>query len=203
MKQGLTYTVIFTFIFCFLFVFILAFVNQSTRAYVLANQELAFKRTLLSSLDIEASTDQDVQERYAELERLPIGDTILYRASIDNSVIYAKQFSGAGLWGTISGILAVTEDLSQVVNMRVIAHNETPGLGGRIDEEWFQEQLSGERIVDLEIDVTKANPGDPGDSDKTNGEIDAITGATRTSDAIAVILYDELQLISSAIRGGL
>ncbi|MFN2351869.1 MAG: FMN-binding protein, partial [Kiritimatiellia bacterium] len=98
--------------------------------------------------------------------------------------------------GTINGILAVDADVSRTMGLEIISHNETPGLGGRIDEPWFKQQLRGEQIMDGSVEV--AGAGD-GDSDYDNGKIDAITGATRTSDSMQVILDRELSAIAGAL----
>lgn len=197
-KQSLIYTVIFTFLVSFAFVTILAFANDSTREQVQLNQELARQRAILNALNIDYDGPDDVQAKFEAVETDTENGTELYRAEKDDHVAVAKEFSGSGLWGTIRGILAVQADLSRTVGIEIIQHNETPGLGGRIDEPWFKEQLRNLRIVDGTIEVGSAGDGD---EDKENGEIDAITGATRTSDAMRVILSNELSTFESILGG--
>ena len=74
---------------------------------------------------------------------------------------------GNGLWGPISGYLAIAADGSTIVGANFDHKSETPGLGGEITTEKFQSQFSGKQI-------------------RENGqlvpiEFDAITGATKTS----------------------
>lgn len=197
-KQSLIYTVIFTFLVSFVFVTVLAFANDSTREQVQLNQELARQRAILNALNIDYDGPDDVQAKFDDVEIEDRDGTELYKAQKDDHTAIAKEFSGSGLWGTIRGILAVQEDLSRTVGIEIIEHNETPGLGGRIDEPWFKEQLRNLRIVDGTIDVGGAGDGD---EDKENGEIDAITGATRTSDAMRVILSKELSTFESVLGG--
>lgn len=197
-KQSLIYTVIFTFLVSFVFVTLLAFANDSTQEQVQLNQELARQRAILNALNIEYSGPDDVQAKFNDITVVNENGTELYQAQKDTHTAVAKEFSGSGLWGTIRGILAVQEDMDRTVGIEIIEHNETPGLGGRIDEPWFKEQLRDLRIVDGAIQVSGAGDGD---EDKDNGEIDGITGATRTSDAMDVILSNEISTFQSILGG--
>ena len=139
---------------------------------------------------------QDVQRKFANVETFERDGTTLYRTSVDGKTVIAKEFSGSGLWGAINGVLAVTSDVERTVGIEIISHNETPGLGGRIDEPWFKKQLRNEKIEDGTIRV---GGGGDGDTDSDNAEIDAITGASRTSDAMQVILDNELSSFASIL----
>ena len=197
-KQSLIYTVIFTFFVSFAFVAVLAVANEGTRAQVDLNQQLSRQRAILNAIGIPYSGPSEVQQRFAAVQEIDRGGTTLYRTEIDGEVVFAKEFAGSGLWGMITGVLAVTEDLDRTVGMEIITHNETPGLGGRIDEDWFKDQLRDERIVDGAITV--AGAGD-GDTDMENGAIDAVTGASRTSDSMQVIFDTELMAFASLLGG--
>jgi Na+-transporting NADH:ubiquinone oxidoreductase subunit C len=197
-RQGLLYTVIFSFVIAFLFVTLLAFADTGTREQVALNQEIARQRAILNALGIEYSGPEDVQAKFSDVEQYEEDGVELYRTTVDGETLVAKEFSGSGLWGTIQGILAVTADLDRAVGLEIVTHNETPGLGGRIDEPWFKEQLRGEKIVDGTIDVGSAGDGD---EDRDNGSIDAITGASRTSDSMRTILANEISSLESILGG--
>ncbi|MCG8481239.1 MAG: FMN-binding protein [Spirochaetales bacterium] len=197
-KQSLVYTVIFTFVVSFIFVAVLAVANEGTRAQVDLNQQLSRQQAILNAIGIPYSGPSEVQQRFAAVQEIDRDGTTLYRTEIDGEVVFAKEFSGSGLWGMITGVLAVTEDLDRTVGMEIITHNETPGLGGRIDEDWFKEQLRDERIVDGAITVARAGDGD---TDMENGAIDAVTGASRTSDSMQVIFDTELMAFASLLGG--
>jgi Na+-transporting NADH:ubiquinone oxidoreductase subunit C len=77
-----------------------------------------------------------------------------------------------------------------------VDQNETPGLGGRITEQWFKNQLRGLRIVDGTIRV--GAPGE-GTSDKEDGIIDSVTGATRTSESMGTIFDREIRRIAEIL----
>lgn len=83
----------------------------------------------------------------------------------------------------MNGYLGVSPDLSSITGLVFTEHSETPGLGGRIDELDYREQFRG-------LTIDPAQPlvyGEDG-----GGQIDAITGATSTSNAVLTILNDLL-----------
>ncbi len=197
-KQGIVYTVLFAFLVSFVFVLLLASADHLTKVRVEENRTIAIRRAILNALALPSATPEEVERNFETVETIERGDTRIYRTVIDGRPVVAKEFSGSGLWGTITGILGVTADLQRTTGIEIIAQNETPGLGARIGEDWFKKQLVNERIVDGRIRVGSAGDGD---YDPENGIIDAVTGASRTSDAIGVILDTELKTLSELIGG--
>ena len=193
-KEGTFYTIVFIFIVSFAFVFLLSMTNQVTVERVELNQELARQRAVLAAMGIEATGEDEVQQEFNRIASDP--EAGLYVGSVDGRTVYAKSFAGAGLWGTISGFIAVTADLEQIVGLEIVEDNETPGLGGRINEPWFKSQFEGEQIpADGRIAI-RALEGD-GDPNESNGVVDGITGATRTSDSMESIVNTQLQAFQS------
>ena len=88
--------------------------------------------------------------------------------------------SGPGLWGNILTAVALDHDLTEVAGVCFVEHNETPGLGARISEPWFEEQFRGKRSP---LALVPEGTGSKG-----LGEIDALTGATVTSKAVRDIV---------------
>lgn len=94
--------------------------------------------------------------------------------------------NGQGFWGPINGYLALSTDGEIVKGLIFYKHQETPGLGQRIEEKWFTDQF-------LNRDITKNIKGKvfvfseiapAPDSQPIKG----ITGATRTSDSVESLL---------------
>lgn len=195
-KQSLLYTMVFTFLVSFVFVLFLSFTYQTTESRVQRHQELARQKSVLSAIGNPAEEESEIRNRFAEVEQVERDGTTLFRTEIDGRTVYAKEFAGAGLWGPIRGVLAVTADLERTVGLEIVDQNETPGLGGRITERWFKEQLRDQRIVDGTIRV---GPPGEGDTDKENGIIDSITGATRTSESMGRIFDRELDRLNALI----
>ncbi len=188
-KEGTIYTVVFIFLVSFLFVFLLSMTNQATIEQVELNNEIARQRAVLTAMGIETESPDEVQQEFGNVRADE--NAGLFAREIDGRTVYAREFVGAGLWGAITGVIAVTDDLSEFVGMEIVSDNETPGLGGRINEGWFKEQFRGEEIPTGPITVT-ALEGD-GDPDRTNGIVDGITGATRTSDSMESIVNQEIE----------
>lgn len=195
-KQSLLYTMVFTFAVSFLFVLLLSFAHQGTAPLVQRHRELARQRSVLAAIGIRVTEEEEIRRRFSEVEQLERNGTTLFRTEVDGEVVYAKEFMGNGLWGPISGVLAVRSDLDRTVGMEIVDHNETPGLGGRITEDWFKDQLRGLRIVDGTVRV---GPPGEGTANKDDGVLDAVTGATRTSESMGTILDREIRRIAEAL----
>ncbi|HBT51138.1 FMN-binding protein [Petrotoga olearia] len=190
-REGRVYTIIFTFIISFVFVFVLAVANELTKDTVERNQELFQIKAILSAMGISYQSDEEAFQKYNSMVSTEsIDGSQLYTAEVNGQNVYATIFTGGGLWGTITGVLAVNEDVSRIVGIDFISQNETPGLGGRIEEDWFKKQFSGLKIIDSQIRVVTGQG--TGDNDYENGQVDAITGATRTSESIERIVNETI-----------
>lgn len=196
-KQGITYTIVFTFIVTFVFVLLLSLTNQATVELIERNERVDRQRAILHAMGLDISEPAEVASRFQDVEQVEEEGLTLYFGTVDGSQVYAKEFRGSGLWGTIHGVLGVNADLSRTTGLAIIAHNETPGLGGRITEEWFRRQFEGEQIPQERLLVTSGE----GDYNYDNGEIDGITGATRTSESMQVILNREIDTLKEALGG--
>ena len=198
-EHGLIYTVFFTFVVCFVFVFVLSLTNNATAAQVELNQTLSRQRAILRAMDIEFLSDDEVENIFVDIEGQLVGDGIVYTTIRNGEQVVAVPFNGAGLWGSINGVLALNGDGSRIVGLELIAHNETPGLGARIDESWYKRQFSGE-LIPPSGTVTMASRRGVGDPDSENGEVDGVTGATRTSEAMMIIINNEIERIRNIIN---
>jgi Na+-transporting NADH:ubiquinone oxidoreductase subunit C len=199
-RQGTTYTVIFSFIVTFAFVFLLALTNQATIGKVKLNQETARQSAILSAMGISYSSQADVVAKFKNIKTEQRKGVTLYTTTSNGQTIYAAEFAGGGLWSTIRGVLGVNEDVSRILGLQIISQGETPGLGGRIDEPWFKQQFTDEKIVNGQIQINMHNAGTP-DTSHDNGEVDGITGATITSTSVGRIVNDELKTLRSVLGG--
>lgn len=119
-------------------------------------------------------------------------------------IAYGFRFRGLGFWAPIEGILAVSPSLDRTVGIAILAHKETPGLGGRIEEPVFTGQFrrgvtlsapAGAQGKWIYIDAGSPTAG----SSAYGRHVDAITGATQTSMAMARILDDFMGRFSRAM----
>ncbi|PHN06638.1 NADH:ubiquinone reductase (Na(+)-transporting) subunit C [Flavilitoribacter nigricans] len=117
----------------------------------------------------------------------------LYIYSEGGSKYYILAVRGTGLWDAIWGNIALKSDLNTVVGATFDHAGETPGLGAEIkDNPAFPAQFKGKEIYTdngryVSITVRKGGARDP------EHEVDAITGATVTSDGVSDMLYDGIK----------
>lgn len=140
-----------------------------------------------------AYVNQRFQQHVEEMEAA--GQT-LYRGLDENedTIAYIIPISGNAVWGELRGIVALAPSFDEVVGVDFLSHSETPGLGGRIDELDFKEQFRGISI-DPEAggDYLVFRP-DP------DGQVDAISGATGTSNAVRRIFNEEIHQFMTETR---
>jgi Na+-transporting NADH:ubiquinone oxidoreductase subunit C len=128
------------------------------------------------------------------IKDIHVGERILYVGyKEDGRTIlgYAFPVGGSGFWGPIQGIVGVGSDAKKVLGIAFYKHMETPGLGGRITEDWFSNQFMGLPLFPIKGDQKIFYLKPAGTSGAPN-ELDAITGATNTSSAVESFLNDEL-----------
>lgn len=198
-KESISYVVVFTFVACAAFMVLLAVANEATKSQVKANQSYASHYAVLKAFGLADPTTStaDVESGYANLVKElpePAPGVAAYSAMIEGAPFVAVKITNAGLWGPITAILAADPQAERVRGFEVLDQQETPGLGGRIGEPWFSAQFVGEKVgADGKIAVTQgAGKGDP---DKENSNVDAITGASRTSDFVRGLVANALATI--------
>lgn len=121
---------------------------------------------------------KDITAKDDNAKRLP-----LYVAKVNNDTIYVVPLNGRGLWGGISGYLALKKDFETVYGAYFTHESETAGLGARIVEEEFQQKFVGKKVftdstfnhVALALSKKIEDP---------EHQVDAITGATLTSNGV-------------------
>ncbi len=113
--------------------------------------------------------------------------------SNDGNKIYILKLFGKGLWDEISGYLALNSDMNTVVGASFDHKGETPGMGAEMkDNPKFPAQFKGKKIYDesgklVSINVRKGGAVDP------QHDVDAISGATLTSNGITEMLKNSLE----------
>lgn len=165
-------------------------VAVATRPRVEAGERARLRTHVLAAFGLESPEDPAAIDRLwgrsVEEKSDPRGPYYVGRGP-DGSVLgYGFPFVGPGFWGPISGVVAVDPSGREIVGLSFTRHQETPGLGGRISERWFQDQFRG-----------KPSEAPPGGGPplrfvyrKPEGprEVEAITGATQTSSRLEQFL---------------
>jgi Na+-transporting NADH:ubiquinone oxidoreductase subunit C len=190
-KDSIPYVIVFTFLSTIVFVVFLAIGNQLTQPRIQQNLRFAERSAVLRAFGIDFADPADAAfESQVRVSTRP--DGALYEATVEGTEYLAVRQSGPGLWGTITAIVAAkpgtSSESGRIRGVEVVSHNETPGLGGRIDEAWFKAQFRDKRVgEDGSIRVDQNGSG-KGEKDKEVPRVDAITGATWTSNYIQGIV---------------
>lgn len=190
-KKSFLYPIIFMSVITAVYVFLLAFLQFTTAEQVefLANTDLQKKILYVFDIPVESEEPEEVDQqfnKYITSKKLK-NDEILYTLEENGDIkAYAFPVGGAGLWGSIEAYAGVSGDYSELIGIEFISHEETPGLGGRISEEWFKEQFRG---IDLTEDKDEYIIYTPA----AGGNVDAITGATLTSQSVRDFLNKDIK----------
>ncbi len=143
---------------------------------------------------VEGRDPTDVDPE-AEPDLLP-----LYQCREDGVVTsYTFPVIGKGLWSTMYGYFALEADLDTVKGITFYQHGETPGLGGEIEKDWFQQNYIGKKILseDGEIQSVSTVKGSAADKYSDPGElehyVDGISGATITARGVTEMLERTLR----------
>lgn len=175
--------------------------NMLTTPYRLANEKAEQVRNYLAALEVPVPAGAGTAELLEVFEEhvrgvARRGMTVYeyFPSGAKIPVAVAVPFSGAGVWGGIEGVLALEPDMETIRGIRFYRQEETPGLGGDIATEMFQSRFRGRKI--------RSRSGEPGFKVRTAGteydqnKVDAITGATMTSERVERILDDLAKQIS-------
>ncbi len=106
---------------------------------------------------------------------------------------YAFIAKGPGFQGIIKMMIGLNLNQVNLTGMKVIDQVETPGLGNKIVEDSFEGQFKG-LLTKPRIEYIKNRK-----AEKPN-QIEAITGATISSVAVARIINERLEQITKALR---
>jgi len=93
----------------------------------------------------------------------------------------ALPAQGNGYQGVIKLMVGLTPDLQRITGVKVLEQVETPGLGGRIGEEAFQNQFN-DISVEPEVEYVKNQ------KPEKDNQIRAVTGATISSRSVVAII---------------
>lgn len=178
-KDGL-YTVGFMFATTFVTVSAVSLLQIATADIVSRNESLYIKEAILRSARIDIpETPEDTAALYDKIVKPAPGLPVAFTVGPEAEKL-ALIRSGPGLWGEITAVVCFNMITGEIVGISFTAHNETPGLGARIEEPWFQRQFFGKRGP-LELVPEGTGSDNP-------VKVDAITGATITSKAVRDIV---------------
>ena len=175
-KRSAAYPIVFLTLVVLFSVVALTLVNGVTEERIAANKREAIKQMLASLFPEMADFVQDEESGlYSLFEASAVatdeetGETFVLSGF--PPIGFAFMTDGRGYGGKI-GILVGLEIDRAVRGIRIISHQETPGLGAKITSLDFLDQFAGLSTGELAIR-------------RDGGAVDAITGATISSRAVA------------------
>jgi len=206
MKRNL-YTIFYAFVLGVVCALVPTIVGEFTAPYREANARAEEVRNIMHVLDIpikQGITSRQLVDQFESTVKLrKKGNLQMYISydTVDTSKVHAiaVQFSGSGVWGLIKGFIALDTDMVTIRRISFYQNEETPGLGGEIGTEWFQNEFIGKKIRD--------DSGKPGIRIKRSGargpnEIDGISGATLTCGKVQSVLSSIIEVIDKEVGFG-
>lgn len=142
-------------------------------------QKEALKAILPAAADFEPVTGDQLDDAGEPV--------VLYYRGVDSSgnvVGYAVKRNQVGAQGVIQLIAGISADYSSITGMQVMKHSETPGLGALITTPEFQGQFVNKPVSDVSLK-------------SKGGQVDAITGATISSQAVVDALHGAVDYVAA------
>ncbi|MFN0054787.1 MAG: FMN-binding protein [Planctomycetales bacterium] len=160
----------------------LAFVDFAVRDRIAENSRQRLEKSAL-----------EVVPRGAKSEPVTIAGVAMYRVTDDSGALcgWALPADGRGFQDRIRLMVGLSPDGGEVTGLTVLESNETPGLGDRIQQPQFRDQFVGQST---EQPFTRVKPGE-----SAAAPVDAITGATISSQAVIDAINSQLTLVRKAL----
>ena len=205
------YTIIYAACLVIVVALLLSVVASVLKPQQVANEKIDKKAQILSAINI---ADDDVEAAYAKYVSKAVavdaqGNEVagkdgfdvdfngessadlmpLYVCNVNNEVKYIIPLRGAGLWGPIWGYVGLNSDKSTIYGITFGHESETAGLGAEIVTEKFTSRFTGKNIKNAGnvVSVAVVKKGTKVDG---QDQVDAISGATLTSNGVNVMLKD-------------
>lgn len=212
------YTIVYASVMVIIVAFLLAFISSvlkttqeanvanDKRGQILAalnlrnveNVEQKYNETILKALVVNVNGEVidstggfDVETKMITVKNDKDKQLPLYMAKVSNDTIYVVPLFGRGLWGGISGYLALKKDLNTVYGCYYTHESETAGLGARIVELEFQQKFIDKQAYSDTTFATVAL-GMSKKIESPNSQVDMITGATLTCDGMDAMFKTSL-----------
>lgn len=159
-------------------------VDLATGAFAPAIDPASYDMVAAAS-DPDLSTPLPTDADLASIRTRPLYAPVYLLERDGELFLIVLPVYGQGYASTIRAMLALEPDLSTVAALTILEQGETPGLGARITEPDWLAQWPGKELLneegDLVIEVVRGGAEGP-------HQVDGLSGATRTSNAITFLL---------------
>jgi len=196
---------------------LLTLASTGLKEYQLKNIELDKHKNILKSVGLMDGQDAVSQDTVGQLysenirqiwidvdgkivpeQRKGKNDLPVYLFSQQGKIqTYIIPIHSRGLWGKISGYMAIKNDGATISGFTVYSHQETPGLGGEIEKKWFQNNFKGKKILDdqnnfVSIAIVKGSVKERIPENRRKNFVDGISGASMTGKFLSAGLKQTL-----------
>ena len=175
---------------------VLTFAATFTKPYRDANREAEEAKNILLALNVPIPEKTPAKElvalRKEKVKEAKSGDVTTYEYWVEGKrESVAIRFAGPGLWAPIKGFLAMDPELTRIKGITFYKQNETPGIGGKIVEDWFLARFKGLLLRDTNGKVGIII----GAGEDAPNRIDGITQATMTCNKVEDMLNEAIKSI--------
>jgi electron transport complex protein RnfG len=154
---------------------VLAKVYEITKPKIAANEKKAIDAAIYK---VVSSADSYKTDK--------INNESVYKCYDKNKKLCGIAFiaEGVGYQDVIKIMVGTDPEFNEILAIEVLDNSETPGLGNKITTPWFENQFNGLKLNN-KIIVVKKTP-------EAASEIQAITGATISSQSVVDIITDKI-----------
>ena len=171
----------------------LAGINAFSYDTIKMNKERKFKVAVLSALEIPFGSEGPEKIFSEKVKEVNTAAGSVYLTTDESGKGAAFSVKGSGFWGPIIVMVGVDPAKLTIKGIEILQQEETPGLGARIEEEWFREQFKGKRMdAPIGMMIKGAKPG-------TN-DVVAVAGATLSSRFMESIINEKSKPFIEAVR---
>lgn len=183
-----SYIIIYSAILVVIVAFLLAFVYQALKPMQDTNVALDVKKQILYSLNIRDLDGAAAEAKYKEVvkDEGEMDGQKYYSCVVNGEDVLVVSLKGMGLWGGISGYIAIHGDESPTVYGAYFNHeSETAGLGAEIkDSRAWQEKFIGKKVFVDGTDTHEVALSVVKKVEDPTTQVDAVTGSTLTSNGV-------------------
>lgn len=124
-----------------------------------------------NNIDLIFPEQESKEKRVAYKGGQKIGEYYAVYDEFDREIGYVAVQETQGYQDTIRMLVGIGPSKQQVESIVILEQHETPGLGTKIEKDWFVNQFEGVASDEIALE-------------QNGGKIDAISGATISSEAV-------------------
>ncbi len=139
----------------------------------------------------DPAQSREAPPNLSQIKRLPNVATVALVVKDGKPVQVVLPIEGIGLYGTLYGFVALDRDLTTIRGLAFYENRETPGLGGEVDNPKWKAQWPGRKAFDEagKIRISLKKGGGVGSPKEDPYQVDALSGATITSNGVTRMLH--------------